>query len=57
MWLNNDKEKSWQKLAAALNQCGYSLIAEKISPQEGMHEILVVESVRYNNPLSTFFPP
>ena len=37
-WLNNDKEKSWQKLSTALRYCGYSLIAEKIDPQEGIHK-------------------
>ena len=44
MWLDNDNEKSWQKLATALKQCDYSLMAEKI---KGMHKIPVVESVRY----------
>ena len=38
-WLNNDKEKSWQKLSTALRYCGHSLMAEKIGPQEGTHEI------------------
>ena len=31
-WLNNDSEKSWQKLAKALKNCDHSLIAKKISP-------------------------
>ena len=33
--LNNDSKKSWQKLATALKQCGYSVMAEKIDPQGG----------------------
>ena len=37
-WLNNDSEKSWQKLAKALENCDHSLIAKKICPQEGMRE-------------------
>ena len=49
-WLSNDKEKSWQKLSIALKYCGYSLMAEKIGPQEGIHEIPLVECV---NPLNT----
>ena len=36
-WLNNDSEKSWQKLATALRHCDHSLIAKKISPQEGSY--------------------
>ena len=55
-WLNNDSEKSWQKLATALKQCDYSLIAKKIAPQEGMHEFHIIKSVRYN-PLHTFYSP
>ena len=49
-WLNNDSGKSWQKLATALKQCGYSLMAEKIAPQEGKHEFHIIDSVRYNTP-------
>ena len=47
-WLDNDSEKSWQKLATALRHCHHSLIAEKIASQEGMHEFPIIESVRYN---------
>ena len=36
-WLNNDSEKSWQKLATALKHCDHKLMAEKIAPQKGMH--------------------
>ena len=50
-WLDNDKEKSWQKLATALRHCHHSLIANKIPPQEGMHEFAIIESVSY-----TLFP-
>ena len=59
-WLNNDSEKSWKKLATALRQCNYSLIAEKIDPQEGIHEMkffFFFLSVRYNDSLNTFLPP
>ena len=55
-WLNNDNGKCWQKLAKALKNCDHSLIAEKIAPQEGMHEFHIVESVMYN-PLHTFYSP
>ena len=44
-WFNNDSEKSWLKLAKALKNCGHSLIAEKLAPQEGMHEFDIIESV------------
>ena len=29
-WLNNDSEKSWQKLAKALRLCDHSLMADKL---------------------------
>ena len=50
-WLDNDIKKSWKKLATALRHCHHSLIANKIAPQEGMHEFAIIESVRY-----TLFP-
>ena len=28
-WLENDEEKSWTKLAEALEDCGYKVLAEK----------------------------
>ena len=56
-WLNNDSEKSWLKLAKALKNCDHSLIAKKIpSSQEGMHEFLIIESVRYSITFCTLFP-
>ena len=41
-WLNNDGEKSWEKLAKALRNLGHSLMADKIVkgktiPLRGMH--------------------
>ena len=42
-WLNNDKEKSWRKLAKALRHCDYPLMADKIL-KKGMH-VFRVESV------------
>ena len=29
-WLQNDKKKSWEKLADAVKRCHYSLLADKI---------------------------
>ena len=29
-WLNNDDEKSWDKLATALRNCNYSVMADKL---------------------------
>ena len=36
-WLNNDSEKSWLKLADALEQCNLQLIANKISKWNGLN--------------------
>ena len=35
-WLNNDREKSWPKLAKALKLCNQKLMAEKIGAEKGM---------------------
>ena len=35
-WLENDKEKSWTKLAEVLEDCGYKLLAEKARLIESM---------------------
>ena len=32
-WLQNDKKKSWDRLANAVKRCGYSLLANKILKQ------------------------
>ena len=53
-WLNNDSEKSCQKLATALKYCEHSLMAKKLAPRKGMHEFSIIETVRYNT-LHTFF--
>ena len=29
-WLESGKEKTWRKLAAAVEQCGYRVLSEKI---------------------------
>ena len=40
-WLNNDVEKSWNKLAKALNNCDYKVIGNAIlgtPPNEGLRQ-------------------
>jgi len=33
-WLDTDPKKSWKKLAEALEECGYGVVAEKIKNQD-----------------------
>ena len=35
-WLENDTEKSWTKLAEAVEDCGYKLLAEKARSMESV---------------------
>lgn len=46
-WLKNDEEKSWGKLAEALEYCGYTLIARDMRRDKGVTESFKEGKLKY----------